>query len=131
MKCPMDRFPAGPAAAALADAAMLLWQIPAHRRPGVLVRALACVPEISLKASLSAGPIRAKLSSAWEWATGTVLPIDFLRHHLATVADAATMSAVRNFAVAKSLQHLEDELAELIGMLAQMQVVKCQDRRAR
>jgi hypothetical protein len=105
------------AAIHLDTAATALWQIPAARRPGVLVRALACVPEISLEASFASGSLRAALSSAWEAMAGTALPIDFLRGRLECRDDEMIISAICNVALAESQSQLGEQLAAVLQSL--------------
>lgn len=102
------------ATAALAEAARLLWNLPASRRPGVLVRALACFPEISLEASFASGPLRAAMASAWEAIAGTAFPIEFLRRRLERRDDATMVSAICGVAFAQTQVELETQLLEVL-----------------
>lgn len=106
--------------AALAEAARLLWNIPAGRRPGILVRALACSPEITLEASFASGPLRAAMSSAWEAVAGTALPIEFLRRLLERRDDAAIVDVICGAAFANTSRELEVLLTVLITQLVEL-----------
>lgn len=106
--------------AALAEAARLLWSFPAGRRLGVLVRALACFPEITLEASFASGPLRAAMSSAWETVVGTALPIEFLRRLLERRDDAAMVAAISGIALAKTCREVEERLTVLFRRLVEM-----------
>ena len=113
--------------AAVAEAARLLWNISPGHRPGVLVRALACFPEISLSASFASGPLRSSLSSAWEQATGNALPIEFLRRVIATAGDGAMVDFIRRLATAQTRVQLEADLQIILTSLIRMQVAQCHD----
>ena len=117
MSISADKRSHEPANAALASAANLLWRIRAARRPGVLVRALARVPEVSLEASFASGLLRAALSSAWEAMTGTALPIDFLRCRLERRDDEVIVSAICGVAFADCRVELEEQLTGVLQKL--------------
>lgn len=108
------------ATAAFADAATRLWQIPASRRAGVLVRALACFPEISLEASFVSGWLRAALSSAWEAMDGTAMPVESLRQRLEERDDEQMVSAICGVAFAESPTGIRECLTAALGRLMEM-----------
>lgn len=121
-------------AATLEGAANRLWDVPPGHRPGVVVRALACFPEISLEASFASGPLRAALSLAWEQITDSALPIDFVRQHLAHRDDEKMVSAICGVAFAESPVALNEQLAAVLVRIVELQtqrtsIARCKDER--